>query len=155
MNDDLTFAIESPLGDDLTILFQRHTAEMHAETPPESIHMLPRGDLAAPDIVFFALRQAGKAVGMAALKHLDGHHAEVKSMHVLSEMRGAGLSRLMLDRLIAHARGTGLTRLSLETGVQPGFAAARSLYRRMGFRDCPAFGGYRPDPNSVFMTRDV
>lgn len=152
MTGTLSFAPESPLSDDLALLFQRHTADMHAETPPESIHMMPRETLVSPDIDFFVLRRDGVPMGMAALKRLDGAHGEIKSMHVLAEARGSGLSRLMLDRLIGHARQRGLTRLSLETGSQPGFAAARGLYARGGFAECPPFGSYRPDPNSVFMT---
>lgn len=152
MTDPLSFAPESPLSEDLALLFQRHTAEMHADTPPESIHMMPREQLVSPDIAFFVLRQAGRAVGMAALKRLDAAQAEVKSMHILAEARGRGLSRLMLERLIDHARSSGLSRLSLETGAQASFAAARGLYARGGFAECPPFGDYRPDPNSVFMT---
>lgn len=152
VSEPVTFTVESPLAGDLELLFARHTADMHAETPPESIHMLPRESLAVPGIAFFVLRRAGKAVGMAALKHLEAGHAELKSMHVLAEARGAGLSRLMLERLIAHARQEGVGRLSLETGVQPGFAAARALYAKAGFEECPPFGSYRDDPNSVFMT---
>lgn len=152
MTEPLSFAVESPLAEDLDLLFQRHSADMHADTPPESIHMLPREALVSPDIDFFVLRRSGRPVGMAALKRLGEGGAEVKSMHVLSEARGAGLSRLMLDRLIDHARRSGLTHLSLETGVQPSFVAARGLYARAGFAECPPFGSYRPDPNSVFMT---
>ena len=152
VTEPLSFAPQSPLTDDLTLLFQRHAAEMHADTPPESIHMLPREALVSPDIDFFVLRRSGKPVGMAALKRLNDAHGEVKSMHVLAEARGRGLSRLMLDHLIEHPRRSGLTRLSLETGAQPGFAAARGLYARGGFAECPPFGSYRPDPNSVFMT---
>ena len=152
MTETLSFALESPLADDLALLFRRHTAEMHADTPPESIHMMPRETLVSPDIDFFVLRRAGVPVGMAALKRLDPAHGEIKSMHVMAEARGAGLSRLMLDHLIDHARRSGLSRLSLETGAQPGFAAARRLYARGGFVECPPFGAYRPDPNSVFMT---
>ena len=150
-----SFAMESPLADDLALLFQRHTADMQADTPPESIHMMPREDLVSPDIDFFVLRQDGAAVGMAALKRLDSTHGELKSMHVLAEARGSGLSRLMLDQLIEHARRVGLSRLSLETGAQPSFAAARALYSRGGFGECPPFGSYRLDPNSVFMTRTL
>lgn len=145
-------ALESPLTDDLALLFERHTADMHADTPPESIHMMPRESLASPDIDFFVLRREGRPLGMAALKRLDATHGEIKSMHILAEVRGSGLSRLMLDHLIEHARRTGLTRLSLETGAQPSFGAARSLYRARGFAKCPPFGSYRPDPLSVFMT---
>lgn len=143
---------ESPLGADLDLLFQRHTAEMHADTPPESIHMLPRADLTDPAIAFFVIRDDGRPVAMGALKNLDGTEAEVKSMHVLAEHRGRGLSRMLLRHLIAHAQEADLSRLSLETGVQPGFVAARGLYAREGFSECPPFGNYRADPNSVFMT---
>ena len=92
---------------------------------------------------------------MGAFKRLSGDHAELKSMHVLSELRGRGLSRRMLDHLIAEARAAGITRLSLETGSQPGFAAARGLYTAAGFAECGPFEDYRPDPASVFLTRVI
>ncbi|MGB5558030.1 MAG: GNAT family N-acetyltransferase [Paracoccaceae bacterium] len=144
---------ESPLTPDLALLHARHTADMHSETPPESIHMMDATALTRPGIDFFVMREAGAPIGMGALKRIDAGHAEIKSMHILAEVRGRGLARAMLDHLVAEARGAGFTRLSLETGVQPGFAAARGLYARAGFAECPPFEGYRPDPNSVFMTR--
>ena len=146
---------ESPLGADLALLMQRHTADMHADTPPESIHMMDAGQLATPDTAFFVLREAGVPVAMGAFKRIDATHAEIKSMHVLAEARGRGLSRAMLDHLLTEARSAGLTRLSLETGVQPTFVAARALYAKAGFTDCPPFEGYGPDPNSVFLTKQL
>ena len=76
-------------------------------------------------------------------------------MHVLTEARGRGLSRTMLDHLLAAAKAAGLKRLSLETGVQPTFVAARALYYKAGFEDCPPFEGYTHDPNSLYMTRSL
>lgn len=149
----LILAEEHPLTPDLELLFQRHTADMHADTPPESIHMLDRSELAAPGIRFFVLRDDGRPVAMGAFKRIDARHAEIKSMHVLAEDRGRGLSRAMLDHLVTAAAADGYARLSLETGVQPTFIAARALYARAGFVDCPPFEGYRDDPNSVFMTK--
>lgn len=152
----IAIAEESPLGPDLGLLFDRHRADMHAETPPESVHMMDRGELAAPGIRFFVLREDGVPIGMGAIKRLwDPAHAELKSMHVLAEHRGRGLARVILDHLLAVARDMGIRRLSLETGVQAGFAAARMLYARAGFVPCDPFEGYGPDPNSVFMTRDL
>lgn len=145
-------AREDPTGPDLALLFARHTAAMHAETPPESIHMMGAADLMRPDIDFFVLREAGQPLAMGALKRLDGDHAEIKSMHVLTEARGRGLAQTMLDHLLGHARSLRIGRLSLETGSHPGFAAARALYLRAGFAECPPFEGYVEDPNSVFMT---
>lgn len=146
-------AEESPLTADLALLFDRHTADMHADTPPESIHMMDRGALAVPGIRFFVLRDQGLPLAMGAFKIIEPGHAEIKSMHVLTEARGRGLSRQMLDHLLAAAQNDGLNRLSLETGVQPTFIAARGLYERAGFSTCGPFIGYTADPNSVFMTR--
>ncbi|MDO8986130.1 MAG: GNAT family N-acetyltransferase [Cypionkella sp.] len=134
---------------------QRHTADMHADTPPESIHMMDASELAIPAVNFFVLRDAGKPLAMGAFKRIDAGHAEIKSMHVLTEARGRGLSRIMLDHLLAEAKAAGLKRLSLETGVQPTFVAARALYAKAGFEDCPPFEGYSIDMNSVYMTRSL
>jgi len=149
----ITIARESPLGADLGLLMARHTAAMHADTPPESIHMLDAARLAAPGIEFFVMRDTGVPVGMGAFKRIDAAHAEIKSMHVLAEARGRGLARRMLTHLMDEARAAGYRRLSLETGVQPTFAAARALYLAAGFTPCPPFQGYVADPNSVFLTR--
>jgi putative acetyltransferase len=149
----MQIAEEHPLTPDLALLFQRHTADMHADTPPESIHMMDKGALATPGIRFFVLREGGEPLAMGAVKRIDADHAEIKSMHVLTEARGRGLSKAMLEHLVAAARADGFTRLSLETGVQPTFVAARALYARAGFAECPPFEGYAEDPNSVFMTK--
>jgi putative acetyltransferase len=148
----LTIARESPLGPDLALLMARHTIDMHADTPPESIHMMDASQLAIASVAFYVMRLDGKAVAMGAFKQFDGPHAEIKSMHVLSENRGQGLSRILLDHLVAEAKAAGMTRLSLETGAQSMFAPAHRLYTRAGFADCPPFGSYRLDANSVFMT---
>lgn len=149
----ITIAEEHPLTPDLELLFQRHTEDMHADTPPESIHMMDKGALATPGIRLFVLRDEGQPLAMGAFKRIDARHAEIKSMHVLREARGRGHSKTMLEHLVAAARGDGFTRLSLETGIQPTFVAARALYSHAGFVECPPFEGYVEDPNSVFMTK--
>jgi putative acetyltransferase len=149
----ITIAEEHPLTPDLALLFERHTADMFAETPPESIYMMDKGALAAPGIRLFVLRDDGLPLAMGAFKRIDAAHAEIKSMHVLAEARGRGLSKVMLDHLVAAAQSDGFTRLSLETGIQSTFIAARALYARAGFQDCGPFGDYDGDPNSVYMTK--
>lgn len=151
----IRIARESPLNPDLSLLMERHTRAMHADTPPESIHMMDAAQLAAPDITFLVMREDGVPVGMGAFKRIDATHAEIKSMHILSELRGRGLARTMLDHLMGEAKAHGFTRLSLETGSQDSFAAARALYLAAGFDTCPPFEGYELDPMSVFMTREL
>lgn len=148
--------IEDPEDPSLSLLHARHTEAMHADTPPESIHMLPASALKAPGIWFYVLRdESGTPIAMGALKRIDQGHAEIKSMHVLVERRGEGLARLMLDHLIQSARQLGFRRLSLETGSQDSFAPARALYLRAGFTECAPFEGYWLDPMSTFMTKDI
>jgi putative acetyltransferase len=151
----IAIAAESPLGTDLALLMARHTADMHAETPPESIHMMDAGQLAVSDVSFYVMRDDGNPIGMGAFKRLSAAHGEVKSMHILHEARGRGLSKIMLTYLLDAARRAGLARLSLETGAEPIFAPARNLYERAGFVYCPPFEGYTLDPNSVFMTKSL
>lgn len=149
----LTVTPESPLLPELALLMHRHHEAMHADSPPESIHMLDAEALAGPGIRFFVMREGGVPVGMGGFKALTPDHAEIKSMHVLHEHRGRGLARQLLDHLVAEATAAGFARLSLETGAQDSFAPARALYARAGFETCPPFPPYAEDPNSAFMTR--
>jgi putative acetyltransferase len=151
----MDIAQESPLSPDLALLMSRHTADMHADTPPESIHMMDAGQLAIPEVQFFVMRSAGAPVAMGAIKRIDANHAEVKSMHVLAEWRGKGLSKALLDHLVFSAKIAGYSRLCLETGSQPMFAPARNLYESASFEHCGPFEGYHEDPNSVFMMRTL
>ena len=151
----LTLARENPTSPDLHLLFARHTADMHADTPPESIYMMDATELDDPAVFFFVARRDGQPVAMGAFKLLSAGQGEIKSMHVLAEARGHRLSRVMLAHVEAQARAAGLTRLYLETGVQPTFVAARALYENAGYVACGPFEGYGPDPNSLFMTKEL
>lgn len=143
---------EDPRSAELRELLERHLAFARVHTPPEDVHALDSDGLLDPAITFFGFRLEGELLGVGAVKRLDCDHAEVKSMHTAERARGRGIGQAMLEHLIAMARARGFRRLSLETGSQPAFAAARSLYERAGFRPCGPFGDYRPSPNSTFMT---
>ncbi|SDD62993.1 putative acetyltransferase [Paracoccus isoporae] len=153
--DALTIGPADPLDTRLDLLFARHTEFCHADTPPESIHMMDRAALRAPGITFLAAFAGLRAIGMGAVKDLGAGLAELKSMHVLQEARGGGAARQLLAALIDTARQMGAATLALETGAQPSFAPARAFYRRNGFCDCPPFGSYGHDPMSAFMRRDL
>jgi putative acetyltransferase len=98
-------------------------------------------------------REAGRLLGVGALKRLDADHAEIKSMHTTASARGRGVGAAVLDHLLAEARAAGHARVSLETGTMQEFEAARRLYASRGFEPCAPFGGYPVDPSSTCMTR--
>ena len=60
----------------------------------------------------------------------------------------AGLALLF----VALYSGVRERQARLETGRTDPYAPARALYERHGFVECPPFGDYGPDPNSIFMT---
>jgi phosphinothricin acetyltransferase len=136
-------------------LLQTHLEQCRGETARGSAHALDATGLAGPDIDFFAGFEGETLVAVGALKRLGDGRGEIKSMHTVGTRRGTGVGGVMLAHLIAEARTCGLRRLSLETGAWDFFHPARKLYRRFGFRDCPPFAGYKPDPNSVFLTLDL
>ncbi|GAB3023358.1 MULTISPECIES: GNAT family N-acetyltransferase [Oleiagrimonas] len=145
--------IDTRLGPDVACLLDEHLRDMRAVSPPESKHALDLDSLRAPDITFWTAHRNGRLIGCGALKALDAEHGEIKSMRIDAACRGQGVGSMLLQHIEQEARRRGYTRLSLETGSMDFFLPARALYARHGFTPCPPFAAYRPDPNSVFMTK--
>ena len=144
--------IDSPARPDVTQLLGEHLADMHATSPPESVHALDVDALTAPEITFWTARRDGELLGCGALKELDPGHGELKSMRTTTAARGTGVGKALLVHLVAEGRSRGYSRLSLETGPQEFFAPARRLYASQGFTDCGRFADYPEDPYSVYFT---
>jgi putative acetyltransferase len=145
--------VEGGLDDPRVVdLLHTHLTRARAETAPGSAHALDLSGLRAPEVTFWSAWEGEAVVGIGALKRLSADDGEVKSMYTAEAARGRGVGSAMLRHIMAAARSCGMTRLSLETGSWPYFEPARALYARQGFVECPPFGDYRPDSNSVFMT---
>jgi len=91
-------------------------------------------------------------LGCAALKELSPTEGEIKSMRTPSAQRRTGAGRALLNHIIDVARVRGYRVLYLETGCQPAFVPAQTLYSSAGFNRCGPFGSYRENGNSVFMS---
>lgn len=134
-----------------------HVGLMDATTAdPDACHRLDLSGLLAPHITFFGAfdGEAATAVGIGAYAHVAddaGDWGEVKSMHVLAEHRGKGISRRVLAAIEAAARERGAKLLRLETGAD--FTAAIGLYEAAGFTPCGPFGGYPDHPFSRFYEK--
>jgi putative acetyltransferase len=143
---------DHPSRPDVLRLLAEHLADMHATSPPESVHALDPGELADPAITFWAVRDGATLLGCGALRELSAAEGEIKSMRTADVARNRGVAGSLLAHLVDQAGQRGYRRLYLETGAQPYFAPARRLYERHGFAECPPFADYRLDPNSVYMT---
>ncbi|MFM2065471.1 MAG: hypothetical protein RLZZ584_380 [Pseudomonadota bacterium] len=133
-------------------LLAEHLRDMHAQSPPGSVHALDLDRLRTPGITFWTAWDNGVLLGCGALKRLDATHAEVKSMRTPAALRRRGAGRALLQHILDHARAQGYRRLSLETGSMAAFEPAHRLYESAGFMRSGPFGTYAEDPNSVFMT---
>lgn len=136
-------------------LLRYHFAKCHEVTPPGSAHVFDVSRLNHPSIDFFAAWDGETLLGVGAVKYFDKAYGEVKSMHTSEAARRRGVGGAILRHIIATARAKGVKRLSLETGSFGFFAPAVALYKAHGFSECPPFGDYKPDPNSVFLTREI
>lgn len=148
--------IERVRADDPRIVpvIERHVRLMDESTDDaDACHRLDLSGLLAPHITFFggfAPDDAARAVGIGAYAHF-GEWGEVKSMHVVDEYRGRGISKLVLDAIEQAAREQGAATLRLETGAT--FTAALALYERAGFEPCGPFGDYAEHPFSRFLQK--
>lgn len=146
--DDLT-------GPEIVGLLAEHLRCMYEVSPPESVHALDVNKLRQPDVTFWSAWIDGELAGCGALKALGSYHGEVKSMRTTLAHLKKGVATALLKHIITQARQRGYGKLSLETGSMEYFEPAQRLYRKHGFRDCPPFANYKPDPKSVFMTLDL
>ncbi|GAB2577875.1 GNAT family N-acetyltransferase [Dyella jejuensis] len=136
-------------------LLHTHVTIARAQTARDSAHALDIDGLRAADIHFWAAWEHDQLLGIAALRRLSATHGEIKSMHTAQAVRQHGTGSALLRHLIGAARASGMSRLSLETGAWDYFIPARAFYRRHGFVECPPFGNYLADANSVFMSLDL
>ena len=151
----MRIVVDDLSGSQISEFLDEHVQQMRSITPLESKHALDLDSLRQPGITFWSVMDGDTLVGCGAIKKLDASHAEVKSMRSAPARQRSGIASLLLDHIITEASRMGFARLSLETGSTEFFLPARNLYRKFGFEYCGPFAEYRPDPNSVFMTRTL
>ncbi|MCD7034783.1 GNAT family N-acetyltransferase [Metabacillus sp. GX 13764] len=147
--------IDPLTGPEILSLIKEHLHSMTLHSPVESIHALGLEALKKPNITVWSAWEENELLGCGALKELDSHHGEVKSMRTAARHVRKGTARALLFHIIAEARNRGYRRLSLETGSMAAFEPARRLYASAGFQLCGPFADYREDPNSVYMTLEL
>ncbi|MBL6078663.1 GNAT family N-acetyltransferase [Belnapia sp. T18] len=138
-------------GEPTRRLLALHLAGMHANSPPGSVYALDLSGLTAPGVTVWSAWQGDAIAGIGALKLLGDGTGEVKSMRTHPDHLRQGVAAALLEHIIGAARARGLARLSLETGTGPAFEPALALYRRRGFVNGEAFGGYQASSFNQFL----
>jgi GNAT superfamily N-acetyltransferase len=89
-------------------------------------------------------------IGVVALRHLPTSNStstcELKRLYLTPSSRGLGVSKHLLDAMIAKARDLGYSEMLLDTLAS--MTAARRLYTSYNFSEIPAY--YASDPSAVF-----
>lgn len=153
--NDILIGVDDPRADDVVALLGAHLALMRSISPPDHVHALDLDGLTTADVTFLAARSGGALLGVGALKQLDERRGEVKSMHTAEAARGRGVGRRLVEQIVQLAQERGIVWLGLETGTQPEFDAARSLYRNFGFATCEPFEPYTVNPYSTCLSREI
>ena len=142
-------------GPEIAQLLQEHLDHMHSVSPAASVHALDIEALRRPDITFWSAWEDHHLCGCGAIKKINAEYAELKSMRTAKEYQRQGVALNILNTVIIEAKARGYKKLYLETGSQPAFAPARTMYLNRRFKLCEPFEGYIHDENSVFMSLDL
>lgn len=102
--------------------------------------------------LYIALEEDGTVLGCVGLRRLDAENCELKRMYVRPAYRGRGLSRVLLERIIADAREIGYRAMLLDT--LPLLTAAIALYHKYGFHEIPCYND-SPVESTIFMKLEL
>ena len=94
-----------------------------------------------------------QAVGCGCFKNYDNETVEIKRIFVKKEMRGKGISKMILKELENWAVEKGFIYSILETGVQQ--LEAINLYEKKNYNRIDNYGQYVNMPTSVCMKKNL
>ena len=114
----------------------------------EELKSLP-GAYGPPSGRLLLARHASHAAGCVALRKLEAGICEMKRLYVRPADRGAGLGRMLVERVIAEARTIGYKRMRLDT-IESAMKDAIALYRRMGFEEIAPYSAI-PIEHALWM----
>ena len=140
---------------EVNTLLEKHFKELRSVSPEGSAHVLDIPGLQTDSIKFWSLWENEMLIGCGALKFLEKDHGEFQSIRVVDGFRKKGYGVKILQHLIDEAKKLNITMLSLETGSGDFFLPARTLFKKVGFKECPPFAHYKKDLNSCYMNLKI
>ena len=109
--------------------------------PDGEAHVMPDGRL------YLALAD-GAPAGCIGLRKIDDTSCELKRLYIRPAYRGQGMSRVLMDRILADARAIGYKVMLLDT--LPFLQTALRLYKAYGFEEIERYND-SPMDTSIYM----
>jgi GNAT superfamily N-acetyltransferase len=126
--------------DEMAIIYDGLDVDVSAIPEPRA------AELVRPHGAFLVGYEADEPICCGAVKRLDDHRCELKTMYVVAPARGRGVARRLLGALEQAAIELGYTVARLATG--PRQPAAQHLYESEGYE---AIGNFNDDPAASFF----
>ncbi len=105
-----------------------------------------------PEGRLYIALEDGEPAGCIGLRKIDAENCELKRLYVRPAARGRGLSRLLMDRILADARAIGYQTMLLDT--LPFLEAALRLYQQYGFVEIERYND-SPMDTSIYLKLDL
>lgn len=152
----VTIAVESPLQDEVRRLVAELNDHLLPLSPIEFQFKMTVEQMADADTTVFVARdEAGRAVGIGALRVISATEGEVKRMYTSPSVRGQRVGSALVGAIEDLARSKGISLLLLETGTGEGMAGAHRLYTRSGFSLRGPFSDYPDSEWSLFFEKRI
>ena len=152
----VTVAVESPLQDEVRQLVAELNDHLLPLSPIEFQFKMTVEQMADADTTVFVARdEAGRAVGIGALRAISADEGEVKRMYTSPSVRGQRVGSALLDAIEGLARQKGMSLLLLETGTGDGMIGAQRLYANSGFSLRGPFLDYPESEWSLFYEKRI
>jgi putative acetyltransferase len=155
MTRHLTIAVDDLSGAAIQALLAFHQGDALAQSPPGTSYALGLSALMAPDITVWTAWRGETLAGCVALKHMNAHQGDLKSMRTAPDFVRQGVAGALLDFVVEVARTRGYQTLCLETGTNDAYAAAVALYVKHGFVSGPVYGDYIESPHNQYFYLDL
>lgn len=114
----------------------------------EELKSLP-GKYAPPDGRLYIVKYDNKFSGCIALRKLEDGICEMKRLYLREELRGKGIGRKLVEKIINDAKEIGYEKMRLDT-IKEKMPNAVDMYERNGFVKIERYY-YNPNPHTLFM----
>jgi putative acetyltransferase len=110
-----------------------------------------------PKSIYYVVEKEGRIVGCCGVAPLINEaetYCELQKMYFLSEIRGLGIGRQIIEKCIESAKEFGFEQCYLET--MPFMLEAQKLYKKVGFKNiCAPMGSTGHTSCPVWMLKDL